>query len=330
MSLDQPNSQQNPLHDQSNKTRSRVPLSVITDRNNATVTQTNKLVDVQSASLNNVSNNVDSSDFTFSPVEIGDPLDPIDVYEYQHHIYKGYRQKELDHPRLVFIQDNYTLKDRNIMVDAICRFHYKLGLTTNTFYRFMGIFDKLLSTYQVPVGKLRLYASASLLIASKLDDVYPAQSSNILKLVENEFTSAELFETEIQLANMIEFDTTFGTGLFFLTQFLRIEDELETNFHYFARYMLELCQTHGNFFGEKPSLMAAVSLYVTRKVWEQVPWTEKLAGYTNYSEEDLLIPSRWVVDMLRESDRVESKFMKRKYGSDLYNEVAHRKLPASL
>jgi hypothetical protein len=261
-------------------------------------------------------------DFKFKPCEVGDPSEPLDVCKYQHIIYKTFRKKEVERKEIQFNQMNISLFDRHVVVDSICRIHYKLGSTTNTFYRFIGIFDKFLNIVHVSREELMLYATASFLIATKMEDIYPAQSLDLMHLTNNSFTQEALFTAEIRVANTIKFSATFGTGLFFLTHFLRIEDEEDQDFHYFARFVLEICQTSDFFFGAPFSLMAAAAVHATRFVWRQSAWTKKLEGYTGYTVEDLKQPLEEIRFLVNSTERRESKFIFRKYSCDLYHGVA--------
>jgi hypothetical protein len=259
-------------------------------------------------------------------ISIGDPDDPQDVVEFEHIIYRSMRSKE-NPTQLHFAQPDISMRDRGLLVDALDRFHYKLGLTTNTLYRFIGILDRYLSVASVPKQKLRVVGCASLLIASKIEDIFPAQSVDLIQLAERGFTQSELFSTEIQVINAIRFDTTFATPLFFLTHFMRIHDQTKESL-LLGRYILEICQTHERFFGIAPSMAAAVAAMVTRILTGQEKWPRELAGYTMYASEDLDPLAAIVRTMLLETDQEESRFIRRKYSSEPFHSVAQIKLPA--
>ena len=266
--------------------------------------------------------------FKHEEVKIGDRMDPQDVAEYENIIYRSLRQKEAAMKELQFIQNEITMKDRNLLIDAICRMHYKLGLTTNALYRCIGILDRYLACGQIPKNKLNLYGSACLFIASKIEDIYPAQSTDLIKLCNREFTRRELFAAEIKIINEIGFDTTFATPLFYLTQFMRISGQTKETL-LLARYILEICQSHEKFFGVPPALVASLAVMVTRILKGEEKWPKELAGYTTYSAETLQPYASIVRAMLVERDREETRFMRKKYGSDLFLGVAHIKVPSS-
>ena len=260
-------------------------------------------------------------------VPIGDPSDPQDVTEYEHIIYRSLRQKERMMQPLKFEQAEITLSDRNALIDSLCHMHYKLSLATNALYRCIGILDRYLSIAQVPKRKLTLVGCACLLAASKIEDIYPAQSTDLITLTSRAFSQRELFAMEIQVMNAIQFDTTFATPLFYLTQFMRISGQTKETL-LLARYIMEICQTHEHFYGVPPALVASLAVMVTRILKGQEKWPENLSGYTGFSEEELAPYASVVREMLLDRDREESRFMRRKYGSDLFLGVAHIHVPA--
>lgn len=260
-------------------------------------------------------------------LEIGDPTDPQDIVEYENIIYRTMRQQELAAKKHIFRQTEITLKDRNLLIDAMCRFHFKLGSTTNTFYRFIGVLDRYLSVVNVPKRRLHLVGCAALFIASKIEDIKPALADDLIQLSSYSFTANELFSYEVKIINAIGFDTTFPTPLFFLTHFMRINGQTKTTFLY-SRYILEICQTSEAFFNVKGSLMACLAVMLCRILEGKTKWSPELAGYTQYSEEELLPYAEKVNAILQEEDRPETAFMRRKYGSNIFLYVAHLDIPS--
>lgn len=266
--------------------------------------------------------------FDHIEVPIGTSKDPLDIVEFEHIIYRTLRSEENLRKPIKFNQIEITMKDRNLMVDAICRFHYKLGVMTNTFYRFLGIFDKYLSIVQVPKNKLLLYACACFFIASKIEDVELCRSTDLIILSGKSFSQNELLNAEIQVTNTVSFETTFATPLFYLTQLMRIHKS-STRTNLLARYILEIMQSNEHFYGVLPALQASVAVMVTRILkGERQKWTKELAGYTQFTEEDLYPYALHVRSMLLEKDREETKFMRRKYSTELFLCVANIRIPS--
>ena len=186
----------------------------------------------------------------------------------------------------------------------------------------VGILNRYLSVKQVEEKDLKVIGCACLLIASKIEDVYPAQSFDLCELSMHSFTPEQLFNWEIKIINAIKFNTTFPTPLFFLTIFMRLSDDFDQDMQLRARYFLEIMQSHMAFSGMKASEMASIAVYVTRYLQGLQPWTEKLWGYTGYTANRIKSSVKWIESIILEEDRPETRFMRRKYGSDLFHDVA--------
>lgn len=260
--------------------------------------------------------------FEFINHQIGDIDNAQDVVQYEGFVYRSLRQKELKEPPVTFNQTGIVMKDRNLLVDALCRVHFKLNCLTNTFYRMVGILDRYLSVAQVSQENLKVVGSACMLIASKIEDVLPAQSYDLVELSLNNFTVEQLFAVEVKIINAIGFNTTFATPLFYLTQFVRLSGDDVKATQLRARYIMEIMQSCEHFYGMKASEMAAVALYVTRLIEGEEPWPRKVEEYTGYSEAKIRSSVKWIQAMILEKDRQETKFMRRKYGSELFLNVA--------
>ena len=261
--------------------------------------------------------------FHFTPISLAEKGDVLEVAEYENEIYRTLRQREKRENHLSFHQTEITFHDRNLLIDSICRVHYKLCLTTNTFYRFLGILDRYFTVAQVPRQKLKVIAAACLFIASKIEDYQPAQSNDLITLLDHAFTQRELYSAEISVINAIRFETTFATPLFYLTHFMRINGQTKESL-LLARYILEICQSNEKFYGMAPSKMASIAVMVTNILnGKSIHWPEQLAKFTQYTQEDLGPSANLVREMLVEQDRQETRFMRRKYGSELFLGVAH-------
>lgn len=267
--------------------------------------------------------------FHFEPQNVGDPKDPMDVCEYDNEIYRRLREREVEIGLYPLMEGEVTERDVEMIVDSMCRFHYKLQITTNGFYIFVGIMDRYLSTHQVSLNKLKLVGAAALMLGSKMDDIYPAQSADLIQLGERSFNSRELFEMEIEIANGIGFDFAFPTPLYFLTEFLRLSGQSREEVLY-ARYVLELIQASGLRTRIYGSRMAALGLLAARVGRYDDVWPREIAGFTRYSLDELREEYEEVRRLLVDTKREESSFIRRKYGSELFLRVAHNGDPGPI
>ncbi|KAH0788822.1 Cyclin, N-terminal domain containing protein [Histomonas meleagridis] len=267
--------------------------------------------------------------FVHVELPIGLPCDPQDVTEFEHIIYRSMRVRETNLPEFTVQQTEMTPNDRSTMVLWLCRMHYKCQLTTETFHRSIGILDRVISRTNISRCKLPLIGSAAMLIASKIEDIQPIQIEDILTIAENAFTENDLKSMEVNLINLIGFDTEFPTILFFLSIFLRLNGQT-LQIMLFARYITEICMTSAEFMSVKPSAIAATALMMTRTIAGVEPWTEPLAAYTQYSFEDLCHYCKVAHALLLQVGKDEANFIRRKYSIDQFCNVSCIQIPTEL
>jgi hypothetical protein len=163
-------------------TDGRVRLSRVSSNLSGRRANAERVIKPTPSQLAAMMNLVTAGSFIHTEIPIGDSDDLQDVVEFKHIIYRSMRSKEQLSASFRFSQPELTLRDRNLDIDAFDRFHSKLGLTTNALYRLVGIFDRYLSAVPVTKSKLRVVGCPALLIASKIEDIYPADSRNLIQL----------------------------------------------------------------------------------------------------------------------------------------------------
>lgn len=262
---------------------------------------------------------------------IGYEDDPSDVTEYEHIIYRSQRQKELQVQPALVTQTEITPDDRCALIDSLCRLHYKAQLTTITFYRCVGILDRLTNKIQISPENYLLYGYTSMFIASKYEDVLPLRLKDAVEISGNQFTIDDMKRAEIYLCSVIDFNLTFPTPIFFETIFLRLcGSQLTSEFFLLTRYVMELCMIAIDFIGVHESAIAASAVMAARTLFGLEPWTEELAGYTQYSFQDLCPYVKIIHQMLLHKEVFENSFIKKKYSSSLFKNVANAEIPESL
>ena len=84
-----------------------------------------------------------------------------------------------------------------------------------------------------------------------------------------------------------------------------------------------------DFINAPDSFIAAVSVMTARTLFGMEPWTEQLYGFTQYSFENLC-PSVKMLHQLLYNNCFENSFVKRKYASALFKNVANIPIPPQL
>ena len=264
--------------------------------------------------------------FTHQEIPIGDPSNCQDVFQYEQIIYRQMRERELIYPDNVVIQD-LTAYERGTTIDYIDRIHYKSQLTTNSLYTAFGIFDRLLKLTIITGESAKAFGVASLLLASKMEDIRPLKIDIAVACSHNTLSAKDLLKKEMQISYLLDFDFAFPTPLFFLNYFIRLSNVTQEKL-LFARYVMETCLTSQDFAEIKPSAIAATAIVFMRMIYQpdDEPWTEELANFSQYGLDDL---EQHILDayQLLITEREESCFIRTKYETDEFHNVALKEIP---
>ncbi len=102
---------------------------------------------------------------------------------------------------------------RGILFNWIFEVHNKYTLKQRTLFLTANIFDRYLFHRKVPRNKLQLVGIASLVIASKFEDIYPPELEQIAYLCENIYSKEEIINSEGDILFNLNFNLIFVSSL---------------------------------------------------------------------------------------------------------------------
>ena len=139
-------------------------------------------------------------------IEIDDGL-----YEYSREAYEYLK----DHEKAYVIPQDYldtgaiTVNMRMILVDWLTQVQHHLKLTQESLYLTVSILDTILHRRDVDADKLQLLGITAMLLATKLEEYYPAEVGKLLHLTENSYTRKEVVNMERVLIQILNFKVRF-------------------------------------------------------------------------------------------------------------------------
>jgi hypothetical protein len=83
------------------------------------------------------------------------------------------------------LQEEITENMRAILIDWLIDVHKKFKLRDNTLYIAINIIDRYLSRKKIARRSLQLLGVTSMLIASKLEDIYPPKINDFVYITDN-------------------------------------------------------------------------------------------------------------------------------------------------
>ena len=144
---------------------------------------------------------------------------PQEVGEYFDDIVSHLRETECNIRCIPNYMDNQTdinAKMRAILVDWLVDVHLKYKLVPETFYLAVNILDRYLSIVETKRCVLQLVGVASMLIASKYEDIFPPDVKEFAYITDKAFTKEEVIMMERKILNTLNYQVTIVTPYRFL------------------------------------------------------------------------------------------------------------------
>lgn len=133
----------------------------------------------------------------YEDIDDGDEVDPIFCTTYVTDIFQYLLKQEYeDHinPNYMQLQTNITERMRGILLNWMEDVHIRFSLLSETFMVSCNIVDRYLSQRQVMKEKLQLVGVAAILIASKYEEIYAVEVSDLIYISDNAYTREEILK----------------------------------------------------------------------------------------------------------------------------------------
>ncbi|GMG38633.1 unnamed protein product [Ambrosiozyma monospora] len=263
-------------------------------------------------------------DYTWDDLDADDFDGPLMVSEYVNDIFEYLNElelKTLPDPNYLHWQRNLRPKMRSILVDWMVEVHLKFRLLPETLYLSINIMDRFMSKESVQVDRLQLLATGALFIAAKYEEVYSPSVKNYAYVTDGGFTEDEILSAEKFILETLNFDMSYPNPMNFLRRISKADD-YDVQSRTIGKYLLEITVIDHKFIGYLPSLCAAASMYIARKMLGKFDWNGNLIHYSgDYKESDLKEVCEMIMDYLV-GEIVHEEFF-RKYASKKFMQVAY-------
>jgi len=145
------------------------------------------------------------------------------IGEYGFDVYFYLRERE-DH---LVVDEDYLAQSsvspemRAVLVDWLLQVQHYLKLSQETLYLAISLLDTILDKRDIEADKLQLVGIASLYVASKCEEYYPADLKKLVHLTENSYEVQDVFDMELVLLGVIHFQVYVPTPADFLPRICR-------------------------------------------------------------------------------------------------------------
>ena len=123
-----------------------------------------------------------------------------------------------------------------------------------------------------------------MLIASKYEEIYSPEIRDFVYMCDKAYTKEQILVQEREIFRVLDFNMTAPSIFRFLERFTKL-DQSDIVVQNLARYLSELTLLDIKMYNYNPSLIAASSIYVAKKVLKRPhAWSLHLASLIGYDE----------------------------------------------
>ncbi|KAK9887635.1 hypothetical protein WA026_023595 [Henosepilachna vigintioctopunctata] len=268
------------------------------------------------------SENIESKNDVILP--LSEPLTSTKVYSMEiMKYYKEIEDKSLPKPNYMDKQPHLSWNMRSILVDWLVCVAEEYSMSDETLYLSVNYLDRFLSQISVVREKLQLVGSSAMLIAGKMEEIFPPMPKEWSYLTGDSFTTRQIIKMEQLIIKILEYKLKPVTSYNFLKHFCADNGIDDTTMN-LAQYITELMMLEGKeFLKFKPSEIAAASILHARfnlmkhNIWPEE--MEKSSGYTVHHLSPIVEAQELT---LKDSPSKKQQAIREKYKSPKFGRVA--------
>ncbi|XP_057446774.1 cyclin-A1-4-like [Lotus japonicus] len=269
-----------------------------------------------------------------------DHMDPQLCASFACDIYKHLRASEAKkRPSTDFmekVQKDINTSMRAILIDWLVEVAEEYRLVPDTLYLTVNYIDRYLSGNAMSRQKLQLLGVASMMIASKYEEICAPQVEEFCYITDNTYFKEEVLQMESEVLNFLKFEMTAPTIKCFLRRFVRaaqgVEEVPSLQLESLTNYIAELSLMEYSMLCYAPSLVAASAIFLAKFILfpSIKPWSSTLQHYTLYQPSDLCVCVKELHRLFCNSPNSNLPAIKEKYSQHKYKYVAKKYCPPSI
>ena len=223
--------------------------------------------------------------------------DPQYVTEYSQDIFCNLKEQELinnpDYDVLQHNQKEINEHTRSVLIYWLTQIQDRFELLPETLFLTINIMDRYIEKNEnFSIKKYQLVGMASMLIASKYEEIYPPEVRDFVHITKGAIKREDILKMEYKIMVALNFELLTVSPYIFLVRYSLIAGNDEETFC-LSQLLLELMNVNLDVMKFRSSLRAACAVYLARKllkaemkIKEEI-WTFDLKFYTCFCECDM-------------------------------------------
>ncbi|XP_020212690.1 cyclin-A1-1 [Cajanus cajan] len=234
------------------------------------------------------------------------------------------------------VQKDINPSMRAILIDWLVEVAEEYRLVPDTLYLTVNYIDRYLSGNLMNRQRLQLLGVASMMIASKYEEICAPQVEEFCYITDNTYFKEEVLQMESAVLNFLKFEMTAPTVKCFLRRFVRaaqgVDEVPSLQLECLTNYIAELSLLEYSMLCYAPSLIAASAIFLAKFILfpSKKPWNSTLHHYTLYRPSDLCVCVKDLHRLCCNSPNSNLPAIREKYSQHKYKYVAKKCCPPSI
>ncbi|KAL7156889.1 hypothetical protein ABFS83_02G039700 [Erythranthe nasuta] len=233
------------------------------------------------------------------------------------------------------IQNDITPVMRSILVDWLVEVSQEYKLLSDTLFLTVNCIDLYLTAHKITRKNLQLLGVASMLVASKYEEISPPRVEDFCYITDNTYMKEEVVNMEKDVLKFLDFQMGSPTTKTFLRIFTTAAQDKpvfsNVRFDYFCCCLAELSLVDYDCVRHLPSKIAASVVFLARLTIDPYfhPWTLDLQQHTGYKPYELKDCVLRLQNLLLRSE-TSAKAVRQKYMDHKFKCVASLSPPGEI
>ncbi|SNX84300.1 probable b-type cyclin 2 [Melanopsichium pennsylvanicum] len=238
------------------------------------------------------------------------------VAEYSNEIF-GYmarcERETMANPNYMDFQSEIHWHMRATLVDWLLQVHMRYHMLPETLWIAINVVDRFLSVRVVSLAKLQLVGVTAMFIAAKYEEILAPSVKEFVYMTEGGYSQEEILKGERIILSTLDFNISSYCSPYSWVRKISKADDYDIRTRTLSKFLMELALLDHRFLRARPSLIAAVGMFLAKKMLGG-EWDDAFVYYSDFTEEQLVPGANLLLERLLDTG-FEEQFVYRKYAN---------------
>jgi hypothetical protein len=238
------------------------------------------------------------------------------VAEYSTEIFQYMSRCEREmmaNPNYMDFQSEIHWHMRVTLIDWLLQVHMRYHMLPETLWIAINVIDRFLSVRVVSLAKLQLVGVTAMFIAAKYEEILAPSVSEFVYMTEGGYSKAEILKGERIILSTLDFNISSYCSPYSWVRRISKADDYDIRTRTLSKFLMELALLDHRFLRARPSLVAAVGMFLSKKMLGG-EWDDAFVYYSDFTEEQLVPGANLLLERLLDPG-FEEQFVYRKYAN---------------